>query len=98
MTPEYDAIISGIESAAAAVRRAVGDAPPHRFGLAPRPGEWSVMHALTHVCEVVVHVYGTRIRRLMHETAPECADFGPADASYGRLVAGRGDLPHSHYR
>ncbi len=59
MTPEYKAIISGIESSAAAVRCAVGDAPPHRFGLAPRPGEWSTMDALTHVCQVVVHVYGT---------------------------------------
>ena len=56
MTPEYEAIISGIESSAAAVRRAVGDAPPHRFGLAPRPGEWSAMDTLTHVCQVVVHV------------------------------------------
>ena len=56
MTPEYEAIISGIESSAAAVRRAVGDAPPHRFGLAPRPGEWSARNTLTHVCQVVVHV------------------------------------------
>jgi hypothetical protein len=52
MTPEYEAIISGIESAAAAVRRAVGDAPPHRFGLAPRPGEWPAMDTLTHVAIV----------------------------------------------
>ena len=50
---------------------------------------------ITHVCQVVVHVYGTRIRRLMHETAPEFADVGAADASYGRLVARRGDLPRT---
>ena len=55
MTPEYEVIISGIESSAAAVRRAVGDAPPHRFGLAPRPGEWSAMDTLTPVCQLVVH-------------------------------------------
>lgn len=57
MTPEYEAIISGIESSAAAVRRG-WDAPPHRFGLAPRCGEWSAMATLTHVCQVVVHVCG----------------------------------------
>jgi hypothetical protein len=56
MTPEYKAIISGIESSAAAVRRALGDAPPHRLGLAPRPGKWSAMETLTRVCQVVVHV------------------------------------------
>jgi hypothetical protein len=58
MKAEYEAIISGIESsaAAAAVRRAVGDAPPHRFGLAPTPGERSAMDTLTRVCQVGVHV------------------------------------------
>ena len=59
MTPEYEAIISGIESSAA--RCAVSDAPPHRFGLAPRPGEWSARNTLTHVCQVVVHVYGDTV-------------------------------------
>ena len=46
MTPEYEAIISGIESAAA--RRAVGDHHRIVFGLAPRPGEWSVGNGHAH--------------------------------------------------
>jgi hypothetical protein len=89
MTPEHEAIIARIESSAAAVRRAVGDAPPHRFGQAPKPGEWSAMKTLTHVCQVVVHVYGTRIRRLMHETTPEFADFD--EVSFRRASLARGD-------
>jgi DinB superfamily len=89
MTPEHEAIIARIESSAAAVRRAVGDAPPYRFGLAPKPGEWSAMETLTHLCQVVVHVYGTRIRRLMHETAAEFADFD--EVSVRRASLARGD-------
>ncbi len=89
MTPEHEAIIARIESSAAAVRRAVGDAPLHRFGVAPKPGEWSAMETLTHLCLVVVHVYGTRIRRMLYETAPELVDFD--EVTFRQASLARGD-------
>jgi hypothetical protein len=48
------------------------------------------METLTHVCRVVVHVSGTRIRRLMHETPPEFADFD--EVSFRRASLARGDM------
>lgn len=89
MTPEHELTIARIESSAAAVRRAVGDAPPHRLGVAPKPGEWSAMETLTHLCQVVVHVYGTRIRRLIYETAPAFVDFD--EVSFRQASLARGD-------
>ena len=89
MKPEYQALIARIESSAQAVRRAVGDAPPHRFGVVPKPGEWSALETLTHLCMVVVHVFGTRIRRLLYETAPEFPDFD--EATFRRESLARGD-------
>lgn len=75
MKPEYQALIARIESSAGVVRRAVETAPADRFTRVPAPGEWSALETLTHLRDVVVHVYGTRIRRLMYESAPVFADF-----------------------
>jgi hypothetical protein len=47
------------------------------------------MEALTHLCQVVVHVYGTRIRRLIYETAPAFVDFD--EVSFRRASLARGD-------
>ena len=75
MTPEHRALIERIRSSAVVVRRAVEAAPPGRFGVAPRAGEWSALETLTHLRDVVVHVYGLRIRRLFYEAAPVFVDF-----------------------
>jgi hypothetical protein len=70
MTPEHRGLIERIRSSAVVVRRAVEAAPPARFGVAPRAGEWSALETLTHLRDVVVHVYGLRIRRLLYEDTP----------------------------
>lgn len=91
MTPEHPALIERIRSSAALVRRAVEAAPPARFGVAPRAGEWSALETLTHLRDVVVHVYGLRIRRLLYEDAPVFADFDeegyrPASLARGETI------------
>ncbi len=60
MTAEHRALIERIRSSALVVRRAVETAPPGRFGVAPRAGEWSALETLTHLRDVVVFVYGLR--------------------------------------
>lgn len=92
MTPEHRAIIERMRSSAGVVRRAVEAAPPARFNVAPRVGEWSALETLTHMRDVVVHVYGLRIRRLLYEDAPVFADFDeegyrPASLARGETSA-----------
>jgi hypothetical protein len=91
MTPEHRALIERIRSSTLVVRRAVEAAPPGRFDVAPRPGEWSALETLTHLRDVVVHVYGLRIRRLFYEHAPVFADFDeegyrPASLARGESI------------
>jgi DinB superfamily len=94
MTPEHRALIARIRSSTAVVRRAVETAPPGRFAVAPRAGEWSALETLTHLRDVVVHVYGLRIRRLLYEDAPVFPDFD--EETYRRVSLSRqetiGDL------
>ena len=89
MTPEHAGLIARIESSAAIVRRAVEDAPPDRFTRVPKPGEWSALETLVHLCLVVVHVYGTRIRRMLYEPAPQFVDFD--EVTFRRDSLARGD-------
>ena len=89
MTPEHRALIERIRSSAAVVRRAVEAAPPGRLGVAPRAGEWSALETLTHLRDVIVHVYGLRIRRLLYEDAPTFADFD--EEGYRRASLARGE-------
>jgi hypothetical protein len=89
MTPEHRAIIERMRSSAAAVQRAVVTAPADRLTRAPREGEWSALETLTHVRDVVVHVYGLRIRRLLYEPAPLFADFD--EEGYRRASLARGE-------
>jgi DinB superfamily len=91
MTSEHAALIERIRSSAGVVRRAVETAPPGRFGVAPRAGEWSALETLTHLRDVVVHVYGLRLRRLFYEDAPVFADFDeeryrPASLARGERI------------
>src|SRR5213592_4263317 len=91
MTPEHRAILQRIRSSAGVVRRAVEAASPGRFGQPPREGEWSALETLTHLRDVVVHVYGLRIRRLLYEAAPVFADFD--EEGYRRASLARGETP-----
>ncbi|MGH7412687.1 MAG: DinB family protein [Candidatus Rokuibacteriota bacterium] len=91
MTPEHRALIERIRSSAQVVRRAVEAAPRARFDLAPRAGEWSALETLTHLRDVIVHVYGLRIRRLFYEHGPVFADFDeegyrPASLARGETI------------
>ncbi|MGH7386287.1 MAG: DinB family protein [Candidatus Rokuibacteriota bacterium] len=91
MTPEHRALIERIRSSALVVRRAVEAAPRGRFDAAPRAGEWSALETLTHLRDVIVHVYGLRIRRLFYEHGPVFADFDeegyrPASLARGETI------------
>ena len=89
MTPEHRRLIERIRSSALVVRRAVEEAPRERFDVAPKTGEWSALETLTHLRDVIVHVYGLRIRRLFYEHAPVFADFD--EESYRPASLARGE-------
>src|SRR5258705_12641585 len=89
MSPEHRVILERMRSSADVVRRAVEAAPPGRFGEPPRAGEWSGLETLTHLRDVVVHVYGLRIRRLLYEDAPVFGDFD--EEGYRRASLARGE-------
>ena len=89
MSPEHRVILERMRSSAGVVRRAVEAAPPDRFAEPPREGEWSALETLTHLRDVVVHVFGLRIRRLLYEDAPVFGDFD--EESYRRASLARGE-------
>jgi hypothetical protein len=89
MSPEYRVILERMRSSAGVVRRAVEAAPSDRFAQPPREGEWSALETLTHLRDVVVHVYGLRIRRLLYEDAPVFANFD--EEGYHRASLARGE-------
>jgi DinB superfamily len=81
MTPEHLALVARIRSSAAALARAVASVPPAKLATRPRESEWSVQETLSHLRNVVLHVQGLRIRRLLYEADPVFADY---DESAGR--------------
>jgi hypothetical protein len=92
MTPEHRALIDAIRSSAAAVRRAVEGVPSGQMATVPKPGEWSALETLTHLRDVIVHVYGTRMRRLFYEDSPVFPEFDeeayrPASLARGESAA-----------
>ena len=89
MSPEHRAILDRMRSSAGVVRDAVEAAPPGRFGQPPSEGAWSALETLTHLRDVVVHVNGLRIRRLLYEDAPVFADFD--EEGYRRASLARGE-------
>ena len=94
MTPEHRALIERTRSSAGVVRRAVETAAPARFDVAPKAGEWSALETLTHLRDVIVFVYGLRMRRLFYENAPVFADFDEEGYRAASLARGEtaGDL------
>jgi hypothetical protein len=72
---DHRAILAHIRSASADLAEAVAAVPPGQHDRPPLPGEWSVRETLIHVRNVVVMVYGLRIRRLCYERGPVFADY-----------------------
>jgi hypothetical protein len=89
MTPEHRATIERVRSSIGVIRRAVDGVPRERFDIAPKAGEWSALETLTHLRDVIVHVYGLRIRRLLYEHGPVFADFD--EESYRPASLARGE-------
>ncbi len=89
MTAAHRALLDRMRSTTAVVRQAVERATQGRFTEPPRAGEWSALETLTHLRDVVVHVYGLRIRRLLYEEAPVFADFD--EEGYRRASLARGE-------
>ena len=89
MSPEHQAILERIRSSAVSVTRAVETVPRDGFNRPPRHGEWSAKETLTHLRDVVVYVYGLRIRRLLYEEQPLFADFD--EEGYRRTSLARGE-------
>src|SRR5262245_20575459 len=89
MNAEHLATLERMRSSLAVLRKAVESVPRERLDRPPRAGEWSALETLTHVRDVVVHVYGLRIRRLLYESAPVFADFD--EEEYRRASLARGE-------
>lgn len=90
MTPEHEAFLERMRTSAGVVRRAVAAVPGDRWQRAPAPGEWSALETLIHLHNVVVHVYGLRIRRMLYEDDPLFADFDEAHSRHALLASGIG--------
>lgn len=91
MTPAHSDLIDQIHVSLAVLRRAVDGTPPDRFTRVPAPGEWSALETLTHVRDVIVHVYGLRLRRLLYEDDPLFAEFD--EEGYRAAMMKRGETP-----
>jgi hypothetical protein len=78
MNPDHRAILAQIRSAPAVLEAAVAAVPSGQYDRSPRAGEWSARETLIHVRNVVVMVYGLRIRRLLFERDPVFADYDEA--------------------
>jgi DinB family protein len=89
VTPAHRALLDRIRATTTVVREAVEVARRGRFTEPPHPGEWSALETLTHLRDVVVHVYGLRLRRLLYEEAPVFADFD--EEGYRRASLARGE-------
>ena len=89
MTAAHRALLDRMRATTSVVREAVESARRGRFTEPPRAGEWSALETLTHLRDVIVHVYGLRIRRLLYEDAPVFADFD--EEGYRRASLARGE-------
>jgi hypothetical protein len=75
---DYRAIVAHIRAAPAALAEAMAAVPPGQHDRPPRAGEWSVRETLIHLRNVIVMVYGLRIRRLLYEREPVFGDYDEA--------------------
>jgi len=88
MTGEHQRIVDQVLSSAAALRRAVEALPPAALDRPPRAGEWSPLETLVHMRDVVLFVYGLRMRRLVYEDQPVFADFDEENHRAASLARG----------
>jgi hypothetical protein len=89
VTAAHRALLDRMRATTGVVREAVERAKRGRFTEPPRAGEWSALETLTHLRDVIVHVYGLRIRRLLYEATPVFADFD--EEGYRRASLARGE-------
>ena len=75
MSLDHRTSLAQIRSAPAVLAAAVAAVPPGQHDRSPRAGEWSARETLIHVRNVLVMVYGLRIRRLLYEREPVFADY-----------------------
>ncbi len=78
MNADHRAVLAQIRSAPAVLETAVATVPRGQYDRSHRAGEWSARETLIHVRNVVVMVYGLRIRRLLFERDPVFADYDEA--------------------
>jgi hypothetical protein len=78
VSADHRAIVEQIRSAPAVLQAAVAALPADRHDRSPGAGEWSARETLIHVRNVLVMVYGLRIRRLLYEREPVFADYDEA--------------------
>src|SRR5262245_24733009 len=89
MTPAHRDIVERIHSSLAVITQVVTAPPPGALTRVARAGEWSSRETLTHLRDVIVHVYGLRIRRLFYDDDPLFPDFD--EESYRRASLARGE-------
>lgn len=75
MSQNHENLIERIMTSAQTLHEAVESAPVDKLTLSPSEGEWSVLETLIHIRNVVVLVYGLRLRRLFNEIDPLFANY-----------------------
>jgi hypothetical protein len=75
MNPEHKKILEEIDASAEELRRTVEAIPAALLDQRPQPEEWSVIEILVHVRNVVMLVYGMRIRQLLFQDEPVFANY-----------------------
>ena len=75
MSTDHRTVVQQIRSAPVVLAEAVAALPSGQHDRPPRAGEWSARETLIHVRNVVMMVYGLRIRRLLYERDPVFADY-----------------------
>ena len=78
MSVDHRAIVAHIRAAPAALLEAMAAVSPGQEDRSPRAGEWSVRETLIHLRNVIVMVYGLRLRRLLYEREPVFGDYDEA--------------------
>jgi hypothetical protein len=90
MNPEHKEILEDILASAETLRRTVEAIPAALLDRRPQSEEWSVIEILVHVRNVVMLVYGMRIRQLLFQDEPTFANY---DEERHLLTASRQQMP-----
>lgn len=90
MNPEHKKILDDIQATAETLRSTFEGIPAALVDQRPAPEEWSVTETLVHMRNVVMLVYGLRLRRLLHEDETTFANY---DEGNNLLSASRPQLP-----